>query len=735
MLSKSLFCVIVSWLFAVAVGEDALPCLSSRNEISFETSKLIQNDLNGRKNDPGAMRFQGVGEIDGKQIDLVVTLKEGQGKRDVEGNGFKGPCDKKGRNCLTGDLGTINSDPKEDTTFLYKFVDSEDNPVVVSAFHFSVFDIDQEKTCTKEEYKISGYFTAVYDSEDLEANFAETSSTNSNGTGEKSLIAKSTKLGKGCDNPKNVNDLGDFNCEKNSGNKALRSFAVLFKDKSEFELKFKTPCSRKKGKRGKKCNCNGGGRNFLFGFRSGMDCPDIEIPPCLEEIQDELSLRGSTLIQSNLDGHNLDGVIRYGNVGTVENDSIDLEVTVKDGFEYDIDETKSVNGFRCEKELENELKKNCTSDFGTISLVANRSTALRFRLLDSKTNEPKAPKGFYFTLFDIDKGPSRVGEDYEVTGFDTAVYDKKSTEVNFKLCSTPNENCLRAESKNIGKECDNPIDLISFEGTCNDADQITKEQVQQRSFMLGFENKSEFEVKFETPSADGELGGGRNMLFAFRSSLGNCPMKECDKNVPVSVCIALDRSGSVCNSKTNCDNWNVHTKGFTKKLIEELGITVTDSDFSIISFASDIIVETKKLVPAINAVKVVEDLEREVSGYTNTQGAIKKCRNELENASDDRLKFMFLLTDGNPTVDKKGKEENPNCDSCRNDATDEALISKNADIEIVTVGIESDVFNCELLDELASEPGLSFLVNRFDNLDEYIKVIADKANVCEESIM
>jgi len=265
-------------------SNDNKECLSSANMISFDNSSCNFNTLNPTEKEKGYMIFSNVGKIDDKPIDLLISVK-GENKG-ITGNGFK--CENGDRNCVSGSLGTINSKLGLDSTFLFQFVDGvTHDPVTVPAIHFSVFDIDAGNKAG-EEYKISGFKEAVYDTSNSEASFSLSESKDS-----LLLTAIATKIGYGCDNPRDANDLGVIGkCHRNKGgnlvgnkvNRKKRSFAVLLTNKSEFHLNWNVPCKKKKNGR-----CRGtGGRNFLFGFTSGMDCeeqpPDPEPDQCTKPL-------------------------------------------------------------------------------------------------------------------------------------------------------------------------------------------------------------------------------------------------------------------------------------------------------------------------------------------------------------------------------------------------------------------------------------------------------------------
>merc|ERR1712003_364003 len=174
-----------------------------------------------------------------------------------------------------------------------------------------------------------------------------------------------------------------------------------------------------------------------------------------------------------------------------------------------------------------------------------------------------------------------------------------------------------------------------------------------------------------------------------------CDKNECPISRPISVCIALDESGSVCsigspnlcedlatqagntnNScdyENNCPNFNDDTKEFANTLITGLDAVTLSSDFSVVSFARFADKDTP-LTSAINAIDTINNLEYS-GGWTNTQAAINECRLELQNAPADHLKFLVIVTDGLPT-NNRANTPSGNCNSCSQQAIEEANAAK-----------------------------------------------------------
>jgi len=239
-----------------------IPCIPSNDDFFFENSTLIENNLGGKgpwNNPSNATRFQGVARINNQIIDLKITVKDNSSYVQVKGNGYSCPDS----NCTSGNFGAINLKLNEVSTLLFSFVNSANDLINIPAFYFSLYDIDHGKK-TGEEFGVTGFTAVSYDVLERETHFYNnTSDFCKLQSPEKGncFYAKSKEIGKGCDNPINPIDLGPFDCDDNQGRSDLRTFQLYFEERSQFEVYFKTTCS--------KSNCTAG-RNMLFAFRSGL---------------------------------------------------------------------------------------------------------------------------------------------------------------------------------------------------------------------------------------------------------------------------------------------------------------------------------------------------------------------------------------------------------------------------------------------------------------------------------
>jgi len=216
-----------------------------------------------------------------------------------------------------------------------------------------------------------------------------------------------------------------------------------------------------------------------------------------------------------------------------------------------------------------------------------------------------------------------------------------------------------------------------------------------------------------------------------------CDSALCPRNKPASVCFALDESGSVCsigrsnscnnlngnagrpNSQcdyvNNCPKFNTSTKTFAKAIIDRID-EITETEFAVVTFATNSNIDAS-LSFAYSTKNTIDALEYS-GGSTNTQAAIEDCRLELQKAPDNNVKYIIMLTDGSPG-NESGKRQ----------AMEKATLVKNLGMTLITVGVESVVFDPQFLKELSS-PGLNFMVDDYDKLETIEENISSAANIC-----
>lgn len=227
-----------------------------------------------------------------------------------------------------------------------------------------------------------------------------------------------------------------------------------------------------------------------------------------------------------------------------------------------------------------------------------------------------------------------------------------------------------------------------------------------------------------------------------------CDPATCPQSKPVSVCFAMDESGSVCSlngpngcsslsskagqSDNNCDylnncpKFNVHTKDFAKTLIDGLD-AVTEAKFAAVSFGRYSHLDSP-LVPGVVAKNAIDNIQFS-GGWTNTQAAINSCRMELANAPDDHLKYLVIITDGYPTNNRRNSPYSP-CQECQDEAEEEANFAKGWGQTVISVGVESVSTDTGNVKSLASSEDLFIPVNDYALLQEKINEINQAANIC-----
>ena len=180
---------------------------------------------------------------------------------------------------------------------------------------------------------------------------------------------------------------------------------------------------------------------------------------CLDEFVD-LSFARSTLTVNNLgnQGPELDKepIMLFEGVGEFNGKTLDLRVSIKDGFDYILANNKN-NGVLCHSTSENPDTLSCNNqaDFGQINLAGgDQETVIVFQIQDHATGEPVVLPGFAFSNFDIDHG---VKERYVIKGWKNALYDHANTEAYFSedeadWCDA-SETCLYAYSTHMGWGC------------------------------------------------------------------------------------------------------------------------------------------------------------------------------------------------------------------------------------------------------------------------------------------
>ena len=175
--------------------------------------------------------------------------------------------------------------------------------------------------------------------------------------------------------------------------------------------------------------------------------------------------------------------------------------------------------------------------------------------------------------------------------------------------------------------------------------------------------------------------------------------------------MVLDQSTSIVTD--DYDNWFVHMVGFATDIVQSFVIGPSNTQVGLMKF-SDVIVVEFYLDEHVEKREVIDAISRLdiTGGDTNIAGALELAREEMfsidHGARSGAAKVLFLATDGTPNIN--GDRTLP-----------EATATKNAGIEIFTIGITSAV-NRDLLFKIASEPASEhlFFVEKFDELKNIV---------------
>jgi hypothetical protein len=413
-------------------------------------SKVTKNDLDKG----GEIRYSEACVEKGEKVDLVVTTTSDYVTKKPWLNGLKGP------------YGNINLNAQTGYDFTFSFYKSgTTTPVEISAFHFTIFDIDgwykggsmrQQESVT---FFGSEHFLVGQNCE-LHRQIEATQSTFTATTG-----------GGYQDNPKNPMEL--------TSKQLSRSVTFFYKDVSSFKAKFEIKGYSKLGT-----------RNFMFAGESAVStsCTAAVCPQKFERCDMEFT----KVIQNNLGGKGPQTgapELRYEAVCTVAHaspptfDTLDLAVT-------------SVSDYVPAKSIKNGIR----GKYGTINLMNSNKGDWLFSFYKSGTNIPYTVGYAAFSIFDIDSG--NPGKEIVTLGGYKSFTVGNETE----LLVESSGGSLKLTSTTLGIEADNPSDPMA----------LTVQQ-RARSVTFDIESAASFPLTFEI--TNGDVGTGRNLLFAGSSSL------------------------------------------------------------------------------------------------------------------------------------------------------------------------------------------------------------------------
>jgi len=246
-------------------------CLPNSVFLDFFGSTVTQNNLGGKgpnTADSEELRYHGIGKYNGQVLDLVVTVSSDV-YRPLNSNNNGLGCGILHQACTTvGYYGQINLGAgirngvgeTVDLTFTIEIADTKE-AVTLPGFYLTILDIDQNKgdggnSKVREVMTVKGYSKAIFDQNNEDIDVQESGSE---------AKVKSMKLGHGCDNPDDPNNLREIKCEKKAGawnvvDQRKRSIMFLFENTASFDVTFETICNK----------CPEDARNFLFAAQSSL---------------------------------------------------------------------------------------------------------------------------------------------------------------------------------------------------------------------------------------------------------------------------------------------------------------------------------------------------------------------------------------------------------------------------------------------------------------------------------
>ena len=176
------------------------------------------------------------------------------------------------------------------------------------------------------------------------------------------------------------------------------------------------------------------------------------------------------------------------------------------------------------------------------------------------------------------------------------------------------------------------------------------------------------------------------------------------------IVLALDQSTSIIYRQP-LDNWYVQILGFAKSIAGAFPIDKNLTQVGLLKFSTrvEIVFHLNEYGDRDSLLNAIDDVDIK-GGRTNIAGALRTARNTMfapwNGARSEVPKILILLTDGVPNVEKSRTLE-------------EASLTKNAGIRILTVGVTRHVDEDELR-EIASTSEYFFFASDFTELDNIV---------------
>jgi len=407
--------------------------------ISMDGAHLSHSNLCGQGPDVGEenMRFENVTQTsDGLPIALIVTGADCGAFRSY----------KPERNGMLPPFGSINFACGARGTFTYRFEGPRSEEVFVKSMYASIVDLDESSIGTLERLTARGfskYWMTASSELVMDIREDEVSWT-------------SSTPGNGADNPRSVDNM--------SRQQLNRVVTLKYEGVSEISLNFAV-LSRKA------CLQNEGGRNILWGFKTGL----VEVTPprttttttpaCLD-----LQFSRQKLAHNNLGGRGLDidgyRGMYFNNIAELDGKNLTLGVFAE-GSNYDPFNT-AVNGVNGKMA---QISGKCESEVD-----------LSFELTSSLSGKPVVVPRLCFSFADLDEGfHGRCSESVTVDGFD-AFYLADDTEITTSRAA--DGTTFKASEQGVGGPR-NP----------KDPNQLDAEQ-SRRAVALEFTDVSKISAKF-----------------------------------------------------------------------------------------------------------------------------------------------------------------------------------------------------------------------------------------------
>jgi hypothetical protein len=233
-------------------------CRGTTEVLDVFDSKLDHSNLGGKGPDIGEqeVRYEGIGLLEGKPFDMVITAETDYTVGNNMDNGYE--CGLPQSGCITGRFAQVNVAIDSSVDLTISFQDSETHDAVtLNKFLLSFHDIDQFGTSgpqigktgakVKELIYITGFTGTPI--------VAENSEVGVHAEDDGRTRLTSTAEGSLCDNPKNPMQLETVACAGKNVDQKKRSAAFLFENTDSVSVTFEVVCN----------GCQtGGGRSFLF---------------------------------------------------------------------------------------------------------------------------------------------------------------------------------------------------------------------------------------------------------------------------------------------------------------------------------------------------------------------------------------------------------------------------------------------------------------------------------------